>query len=121
MPVDLPTFAALGTLAVAVVGLVIEYLRMRLRVRELEKDNRQFNEFMETLRKMAQTGELATRIQATQTTVAQRAVFGLQTAKERALTLAEQQARHERHLGYAKLALGIWDRLRSERDEDEDE
>jgi hypothetical protein len=105
MPLDLPTLVALVGMGGVVAGVIIELYRTRLRIKELEEQGRQSRDFMAAFREMVAASEAGVRIQQSQLAAAQNALWVRQSAEAQAVQIREQNAAHERLMGW--LSLGV--------------
>lgn len=124
MAPDLSTVAALVGMAGVIGGLVFGYLKLRLRVLELEKDDQKFNSFMERFERMVAASEAGVVIQRNQLVTAQRAWAANQSVQERAIQLKERDASHNHLLNWLGFGLKVYDSYRKRHphdDEDEEE
>lgn len=111
---DLPTEIAIATLAVALGGLIIALVRTWLHVKTLEAEKRRFDQFIVEMRRLADTGSISVHLQSQANTE-------ILQQRARAVGLQEQAFQHQRLMDYAKLVIGVWDRLKDSENENEDE
>lgn len=121
MAFDLPTLAALVGMAGVVGGLVFAYLRLRLRVNELETTDKQTQEFIAAFKDMVAASHAGVRIQQSQLVAAQNALWARQSAEQRALQIQEQNAGHERLMGWLNLGVRAYSTYRKHHPREEDE
>jgi hypothetical protein len=125
---DLPFYVAIGSLAVAVGGLVVALVRLWFHVHKLEDDRRRFDQFIGEMRRLADasSSSVVLQSQAVQSNLRTAVVYEsaqMAMLRQQAQTadLQQQALQHQRNMDLAKLVLGVWDRLRSESDNDEDD
>jgi hypothetical protein len=118
--VDLTTLAALVGIAGIVGGLVFAYLRLRLRVEELEVADRQSREFMAAFKDMVAASQAGVRVQQSQLIAAQNALSARQSNEQRATQVQEQDARHGRLMGWLNFGLRAYDTYRKHHPREEE-
>lgn len=118
---DLATVVALAGLTGVVGGLIFEYLRLRLRVKELEAADRQSKEFMAAFRDMVAASRAGVRIQQNQLVAAQNALWARRSAEERAIQIQEQRAGHERLMAWLNFGVRAYSTYRKHHPREDEE
>jgi hypothetical protein len=121
--IDLPTIAALVGMGGVIAGVVLQLYRTRLRLRELEAADRQTKEFMAAFRDLVAASQAGVLVQQSQLAAAWSALLARQSVEQRAIRIQEQNAGHERVMGWLNLGVRAYNTYRKHhpRRDDEDE
>ncbi|HEV2165483.1 MAG TPA: hypothetical protein VGS23_00670, partial [Thermoplasmata archaeon] len=97
------------------------YLRLRMRIKELEVSERQTEEFMAAFKDMVAASQAGVRIQQGQIAVAQAALLARQSVAERAIRIQEENAGHERLMGWLNLGMRAYNTYRKHHPRDDED